>query len=76
MKVFPCKWLDEYCFLAGLTAKDVSVKSGLNVSKIKRVLARRWIPSPQDRHKISQVFNKMPNDFIWGHESLVENIYG
>tara|TARA_Y100000034_G_C6902819_1_gene417980 strand:+ start:1128 stop:1691 length:564 start_codon:yes stop_codon:yes gene_type:complete len=70
------KWLDECCSDEGLTAEEVAERSGIDISRIKRMMARRWTPSPQDRSKISQIFNKKPDELVWGHEATVNHIYG
>ena len=70
------KWLDELCEDHGITAEELSERSGVCLNRLNCILARRWTPSPEDRKNIAVVFKRSPEKVIWGHETMVVYIKG
>jgi transcriptional regulator with XRE-family HTH domain len=66
----------DLCVEAGLDARQLAERCGLDESRVAAILLRRWTPSPADRQAIARVLGREPGEIIWGHATPVQHIYG
>jgi transcriptional regulator with XRE-family HTH domain len=70
------KSVAELCELNQVTFAQLVQQSGLEESRVTAILLARWTPSPVEREKIANVFNRPVDEIAWGHKTPIQHIYG
>lgn len=66
----------DLCQKHELTVEDLAEKSGLDQQKVTAIVLGRWTPSPEERRKVSGVFELTHEEISWGHKTPIQHIYG
>jgi transcriptional regulator with XRE-family HTH domain len=70
------KNVDELCVSAGIDARQLAERAGLDESRVAAIVLGRWTPSPEERDKIAAVFGLTRDQISWGHKTPIQHIYG
>jgi transcriptional regulator with XRE-family HTH domain len=70
------KNVDQLCVEAGIDARQLAEKSGLDEQRVAAIILGRWTPSPDERDRIAKVFNLTRDQVAWGHKTPIQHIYG
>ena len=70
------KNVDQLCVEAGIDARQLAARSGVDEQRVFAIALGRWTPSPQERDRIAAVFGLTRDQIIWGHKTPVQHIYG
>jgi transcriptional regulator with XRE-family HTH domain len=68
--------VDQLCAEAGIDARQLAERSGVDEQRIVAILLGRWTPSPQDRDAIAAVFGLRRDQIVWGHKTPIQHLYG
>ncbi len=68
--------VDQLCAAAGLDARQLAERSGVDEHRVTAILLGRWTPSPDDRDRIAAVFGLTRDQVVWGHKTPTQHIYG
>ena len=58
----------------GLMLEDVADRANLSNERVEAIILGRWTPSPQERSRISEVFDTPVDQISWGHTMDPRNI--
>jgi len=58
----------------GMTINHLADRSGLPLDRVEAIVVGRWTPSPQERSRISEVFDTPVDQISWGHTMDPRNI--
>ena len=64
-------WPDELCRERGIDAKQLAKASGVEAKAIERILDRRWTTNQEHRKRVALVFDKRPEEVMWGYDNPV-----
>jgi transcriptional regulator with XRE-family HTH domain len=70
------KHVDELCLAAGIDARQLAERAGLDEQRVAAIVLGRWTPSPDDRDRIAAVFGLTRDQIAWGHRTPIQHIYG
>ena len=70
------KTVAELCHEHGIDARQLAKKCGLDESRVAAIILCRWTPSPSERSAVAAVFNRTPDQVVWGHKTPVQHLYG
>lgn len=70
------KTVDELCREAGIDARQLAERCGVDEQRVTAIVQGRWTPSPEDRDRIASAFGLTREQIIWGHKVPVQHIYG
>ena len=70
------KTIDQLCTEAGIDARQLAERSGVDEQRVVAIVLGRWTPSPEDRDAIAGVFGLKREQIAWGHKTPVQHIYG
>jgi transcriptional regulator with XRE-family HTH domain len=68
--------VDQLCIAAGIDARQLAERSGLDEQRVLAIVLGRWTPSPQERDAIAAVFGLTRDQISWGHKTPIQHIYG
>jgi transcriptional regulator with XRE-family HTH domain len=68
--------IDQLCADAGIDARQLAERSGLDESRVLAIVLGRWTPSPDERDRIAAVFGLTRDQIAWGHKTPIQHIYG
>jgi transcriptional regulator with XRE-family HTH domain len=68
--------VDQLCVEAGIDARQLAERSGVDEQRVLAIVLGRWTPSPEDRDAIAAVFGLTREKIIWGHKTPVQHLYG
>jgi transcriptional regulator with XRE-family HTH domain len=68
--------VEEWCAQQGLTAAELAARAGLEVRRVRAILAGQWTPSPVERDKVAGVLGVSRDEIAWGHRTVVSHIHG
>lgn len=66
--------IDDLFEASGLTIDDLADRSGLTVARLEAIVTGRWTPSPEDRSRLAEAFDREVSDIAWGHTMDPRNI--
>ncbi len=66
----------QLCEQHGIDARQLAERSGLDEGRVAAIILGRWTPSPVERAAVAGVFNRTPDQIVWGHTTPVQHIYG
>ena len=70
------KYIDQLCVEAGIDAKQLADRAGLDEGRVAAIVLGRWTPSPDERDQIAAVFGLTRDKIAWGHKTPIQHIYG
>jgi transcriptional regulator with XRE-family HTH domain len=70
------KTVDQLCTEAGINARQLAERSGVDEQRVVAIVLGRWTPSPEDRDRIASVFGLTRDQIIWGHKTPIQHLYG
>ena len=70
------KNVDQLCRDAGIDARQLAERAGLDEQRVLAIVMGRWTPSPQERDAIASVFGLTRDQIAWGHKTPIQHIYG
>lgn len=68
--------VEEHCVQAGIDARQLAERSGVDEQRVVAILLGRWTPSPQERDAIAAVFGLTRDQIAWGHKTPIQHLYG
>lgn len=72
----PPRNVEQLCLLAGVDARQLAERAGLEEQRVTAIVLGRWTPSPQERDAIAAVFGLTRDQVAWGHKTPIQHIYG
>ena len=70
------KTVAQLCTEAGLDARQLAERSGVDEQRVVAIVLGRWTPSPAERDAIAAVFGLTREQITWGHTTPIQHIYG
>jgi transcriptional regulator with XRE-family HTH domain len=70
------KSVDQLCIEAGIDARQLAARSGVDEQRVAAIVLGRWTPSPAERDRIAAVFGLTRDQVAWGHKTPIQHIYG
>jgi len=70
------KSVDQLCVEAGIDARRLAERSGLDEGRVAAIILGRWTPSPEERDRIAAAFGLTRDRVAWGHKTPIQHIYG
>jgi transcriptional regulator with XRE-family HTH domain len=70
------KNIDQLCIDAGIDARQLADRAGLDEGRVAAIVLGRWTPSPDERDRIAAVFGLTRDRIAWGHKTPIQHIYG
>ena len=70
------KTVEQLCVEAGIDARQLAERSGVEEQRVLAILLGRWTPSPQERDAIAAVFARTRDQIVWGHKTPIQHLYG
>jgi hypothetical protein len=70
------KSIDQLCVEAGIDARQLAERAGLDVGRVAAIVLGRWTPSPEERDSLAAVFALTRDRIAWGHKTPIQHIYG
>ena len=70
------KSIDQLCLEAGIDARQLAERAGLDVGRVAAIVLGRWTPSPEERDALAAVFGLTRDRIAWGHKTPIQHIYG
>ncbi len=70
------KNIDQLCIEAGIDARQLAARAGLDEGRVAAIVLGRWTPSPDERDQIAAVFGLTRDQIAWGHKTPIQHIYG
>ena len=70
------KNIDQLCIEAGIDARKLAERAGLDEGRVAASVLGRWTPSPEERDQIAGVFGLTRDRIAWGHKTPIQHIYG
>jgi len=60
----------------GLSREQLIARSGLEPRVVDAILEGRYTPSPQQRKRLAEVLETVPEAIAWGHVNPIAHIHG
>jgi hypothetical protein len=70
------KPLTEWMAERGVGLAELVATSGLEAQVVEAVACGRYTPSPEQRRRLSEALGVSSEQVGWGHQNLVEELYG
>jgi transcriptional regulator with XRE-family HTH domain len=68
------KTIDVLLEETGLSMAQLASRSQLSLPRIEAIVAGRWLPSPEERHRLAAAFPCPVEDIAWGHFMTPRNV--
>ena len=66
----------DLCTQQGLSAEDLTSRSGLDAQRVQAIVLGRWTPSPAERQKVATALGVAVEEIVWGHATPIQHLYG